>query len=144
MTLVAAEASELEMPPIISRESCFLLDDMQVEAGKKGRSSASNTSVGDCLHNAVNPKYEETNFKSTFLCRNVSKTFGFFQLLAHCTTHSLSLGIQCQIFQFYSKSSHRSLGSPKLAYYTACFSNSPLHSLSKEKSLQRSLFREAV
>ena len=64
--MVAAEASVLEMPLIISRESFRLVDDalLVVEARRKG-SSASNTSVGDCLHNAENPKkYEETNFKT--------------------------------------------------------------------------------
>ena len=56
----------LEMPLIISRES-FLLNDalLPVEARRREGSSASNTSVGDCLHNAENPKkYEETNFKT--------------------------------------------------------------------------------
>ena len=67
--MVAAEASVLEMPLIISRESFLLVDDaialLVVEARRRKGSSASNTSVGDCLHNAENPKkYEETNFKT--------------------------------------------------------------------------------
>ena len=72
---------------------------MLMEARKKGWSSVSNASLGDCLHNADNPKYEETNFKSTFLCRNVSKTFRLLQLLA-ALQFTLGLGIQCYIFQF--------------------------------------------
>ena len=65
--MVAAEASVLEMPLIISRESFLLVDDalLPVEARRREGSSASNTSVGDCFHNAENPKkYEETNFKT--------------------------------------------------------------------------------
>ena len=58
-----------------------------MEARKKGWSSVSNASLGDCLHNADNPKYEETNFKSTFLCRNVSKTFRFPSTFSSIAVH---------------------------------------------------------
>ena len=89
---------------------------MLMEARKKGWSSVSNASLGDCLHNADNPKYEETNFKSTFLCRNVSKTFGFLSTFSSIAPHlAWESSVRFSILLTVSPCIEQSLGSLKLA-----------------------------